>query len=231
MTIKPIDMIVLDAYQRYGQKLYIVISTAIKIAKTNRMKGGNLAGDFDYKSLVEELEKINYSYNPSMMLRVLEKEYGIIETSYRSNNQRWYRFKDLEEVERALNSIAGIDIGVEDPEIAMLKIQMKSLQIGYWVKKLKQMSIKENISSTDVEIFKRFAFNILPKFVKILKKAEEYEDQLYVEINVLKEILSLATIIADRIDMNKNLNSRRIGVGLRNEDHIDMDYASSKLDF
>ncbi|MEM1683145.1 MAG: hypothetical protein QXK54_03425 [Ignisphaera sp.] len=217
MTIKPIDMVILDAYQRYGQKLYIVLSTAIKITKMNRLKGTNTLGDFEYRSLVEELEKANFSYNPSMMLRALEKEYGIIETTYKSGNQRWYRFKDLEEIERALNSVAGIVADVDEPEVVMLKIQMKSLQLGYWLKKLKHMSIKQNISTTDVEMFRRFAFDVLPKLVHILKKAEEYEDQLYVEINMLKEILGLATIVADRVDLSKTINDTGVGIKLRTE--------------
>lgn len=214
MVIKPIDAAILDAYHRYGQKLYIVLSTAIKIAKLNRMKSLELPGDFEHRALVEELEKQNFKYNPSMLLRVLEREYSIIETTYKTSNQHWYRFKDLGEVERALNMVMGIATDVEDPDVAMLKIQLKSLQISYWVKKLKNMSIKGSLSSADVKIFRKFAFDVLPKLIRILKKAEEYEDKLYVEINLLKELISLASIIADRIDIGKSTEDIGINITL-----------------
>ncbi|MEM4848401.1 MAG: hypothetical protein QXM55_02050, partial [Ignisphaera sp.] len=197
---------VLDAYRRYGQKLYIVLSTAIKIAKINKLKGLKLPGDFEYRSLIEELEKQNFKYNPSMLLRILEREYNIIMTTYKTNNQHWYKFKDLEEIERALNNSVGLSLDIDEPGIAMLKIQIKSLQINYWSKKLKQMSIKDKLSSADVKLFQRFAFNVLPKIVKILRKAEEFEDQFYAEINLLKELISLASIVADRIDIDMRVS-------------------------
>jgi len=202
MNLKPIDVAILEAYRRYGQKLYMVLSTAIRIAKTNRLKGLKLPGDFEYRNLIEELEKQNFKYNPSMLLRILEREYNIITTTYKTNNQHWYKFKDLEEVERALNNSMGFSLDVEDPTIAMLKIQIKSLQVNYWSKRLKQMSIKDKLSSADIKLFQKFAFNVLPKIVKILWKAEEYEDQLYAEVNILKELISLANVVADRIDID-----------------------------
>lgn len=206
MSVKAIDMIILDAHQRYGQKLYIVLSTAIRIAKMNKIKGLELPGDFEYKALVEELEKQSFKYNPSMLLRILEREYNIIETTYKTSNQHWYRFKNIEEVERALNTVIGITLDTEEPDIVMLKIQMKSLQIGYWIKRLKQVYVKDKLSSTDIKIFRKFAFSILPKLVKILRKAEEFEDQLYAEINLAKELINLANIVANRIDIGKNID-------------------------
>lgn len=210
MALKPVNIMILDAYHRYGQKLYIVLSTAIRIAKMNRLKGADLPGDFEYKALVEELEKQHFKYNPSMLLRALEREYNIIETTYKTSNKHWYRFKCLDEVEKALSTIMGTGTDTEDPIITMLKIQMKSLQISYWIKKLKNMSIKESIGPTDIKLFKRFAFHVLPKIIKILRKAEEYEDQLYAEIHLLREVLNLANIVADRIDVGRNLETEII---------------------
>jgi arginine repressor len=215
MNLKPLEMVILDAYRRYGQKLYVVLLTAIKITKVNKLKGVKSFGDFEYRELVEELEKQGFKYNPSMLLRILEREYGLIETSYKTANNHWYKFKDndLEEIEKTLNSIIGIDSDVEEPDIAMIKIQIKSMQINYWLKKLKQMSIKSKLNSADIKIFQRFAFNVLPKIVRMLKKAEEYEDKLYAEINLLKELISLGMVVADRIDIEISLqDSDNVGI-------------------
>lgn len=206
MNIKPLELAILEAYRKYGQKFYLVLSTALKIAKVNRLKNIKMPGDFEYREVVEELEKQGFKYNPSMLLRILEREYGLIETSYRTGNNHWYKFKDLEGIERALNAVLGLASDIEEPNIAMIKIQVKSLQISYWLKKLKQMSIKSKLSSVDIKVLQRFAFDVLPKIVKILKKAEEYEDQLYAEINLLKELISLASVVADRIDIEINMN-------------------------
>jgi hypothetical protein len=206
MNLKPLEMMLLNAYQRYGHKLYVVLSTAIKIAKLNKLKGVNTLGDFEYKELVEELEKQGFKYNPSMLLRILEREYGLIETSYKTSNHHWYRFKDLEEIEKILNTVVGMASDVEEPDIAMLKIQIKSIQINYWLKKLKYMSIKNKLNSADIKLFQKFAFSILPKIVKILRKAEEYEDQLYAEINLLRELISLGLMVAERMDVEINIS-------------------------
>ena len=127
MDVNIIRVSLLECYRRYGEKLVSVLKTAIGIAKENRLRGGQLPGDFDYRSLVDGLSSIGFQYNPSLLLRSLEREYGVIETSYRSSNQHWYRFRDLEAVEQALNSIIGLDNVDEDPEIAMVKIQIKAL--------------------------------------------------------------------------------------------------------
>ncbi|MCC6057557.1 MAG: hypothetical protein LM568_01385, partial [Desulfurococcaceae archaeon] len=95
---------------------------------------------------------------------------------------------------------------VEEPDIAMLKIQIKSIQINYWLKKLKYMSIKNKLNSADIKLLQKFAFSILPKIVKILRKAEEYEDQLYAEINLLRELISLGLMVAERIDVEINIS-------------------------
>jgi hypothetical protein len=202
MDVNIVRVSLLECYRRYGEKLVSVLRTAIGIAKENRLRGGQLPGDFDYRSLVDGLNSTGFQYNPSLLLRALEREYGVIETSYRSSNQHWYRFRDLEAVEQALNSIIGLDSVDEDPEIAMVKIQIKALQIRYWLGKLRSISIKNRLNRSDIKMFERFSFNILPKLVKIMKIAEEYEDQLYSEINIVKDIISLAQIIAERINQD-----------------------------
>lgn len=209
MDVSAVRMALLECYHRYGQRFVAVMKTAIGIAKENRLRGGQLPGDFDYRTLVDRLNSIGVQYNPSLLLRALEREYGVIETSYRSSNQHWYRFRDLESVEQVLNSVAGID-AEEEPEVAMVKIQIKALQIRYWLGKLKAISIKTRLNRSDIELFRRFSFSVLPKLVRILRKAEEYEDQLYTEIGIVKEILSLAQIVAERINRDSPYISKQL---------------------
>ncbi|MCX8168030.1 MAG: hypothetical protein N3D82_03270 [Ignisphaera sp.] len=200
MDFNVLRVALIECYHRYGQKLLIVLRTAIAIARENRLRGGQPPGDFDYRTLVERLSSAGFHYAPSLLLRALEREYGVVETTYRSSNQHWYRFKDLESTEQALNYIAGVDGAEEDPEVAMVRIQIKALQIRYWLGKLKSMSVKARLGRSDVELFRRFSFHILPKLVRIMRRAEEYEDQLYTEIGIVREIVSIAQIVAERIN-------------------------------
>jgi len=197
--------ILLDIIQRYGQKAVIILKTAINIAKSNRLKGLETPGDFDYKSLVEALAASGITYNPSLFLRALEREYNLIETSYKSSTQRWYVFKDLEAIEKVLNMIMGSEYLDEDPEIIVIKIQIKSIRPRFWLNKLRYLSVKDRLTKTDLKIFEDFAFRVLPKLIRILRKAEEYEEQLYAEINMMKEIICLAQSVSERLDIVINI--------------------------
>ncbi len=205
MLMDALKSILLDIIQRYGQKAVIILKTAINIAKSNRLRGLETPGDFDYKSLVEALAASGITYNPSLFLRALEREYNIIETSYKSSTQRWYVFKDLEAIERVLNIITGSEYLDEDPDIIMIKIQIKSIRPRFWLNRLRYLSVKDRLAKTDSKIFEEFAFRVLPKLIRILRKAEEYEEHLYTEINMIKEIISLAQIVAERLDVVINI--------------------------
>uniref|UniRef100_A0A7C4FF17 Uncharacterized protein n=1 Tax=Ignisphaera aggregans TaxID=334771 RepID=A0A7C4FF17_9CREN len=208
MELNALRTSILDAYHRYGQRFLLVMKIAIAIAKENKLRGATLPGDFDYKNLVERLSAVGFSYNPSLLLRILEKEYRLVETSYKSSNQRWYKFKyDIGYVEMVINSLSTGNEELEDPDIAIIKIQLSSLRPKYWLNKLKNWSVKERFSKVDMKTFEEFSFSILPKFVKVLKRAEEYEEALFVEINTIKEIIQLAQLIAEKIEHGDVNNS------------------------
>jgi len=198
----------LEAYHKYGQRFLLVMKTAIAIAKENKLRESALPGDFEYKSLVERLSAIGFSYNPSLLLRILEREYRLIETSYKSTSQRWYKFRyDIGYIETIISSLTAGNEVLDDPDIVMIRIQLSSLRPKYWLSKLKSMSIKEKLSKTDVSLFEKFSFNILPKFIRILKHAEEYEEVFLIEINAIKEIIQLAQLIAEKIEHGDMLGS------------------------
>ncbi|MDK6027781.1 hypothetical protein QPL79_00125 [Ignisphaera sp. 4213-co] len=201
MSIDALRLAILDAFHRYGQKFVLVMKAALSVARENKLRGSNSMGDFDYKGVVEKLNSMGYSYNPSLLLKTLEKEYRIIETSYKTSNQHWYKFRyGIEVLESIIDSIVKGSEDLEDPDITLIKIQFRSLRPRYWLNKLKNMGVKEKLSKADIKIFQRFSFAILPKLIKILKQAEEFEDELFIEINVLREVIQLAQLIAEKID-------------------------------
>ena len=91
---------VLDFLEKYGDKGFIVLKTAIEISLSNT--NNRRFGDFSYQSLVFRLNSMGIGYNPSNILRILEREYGVIEKTYSSSRQKWYRFIDLDAVREAL---------------------------------------------------------------------------------------------------------------------------------
>lgn len=201
MSMDAFRIAILDAYHRYGQRFLLVLKAAIAVARENKLHGNNMLGDFDYKGVVERLNSMGFSYNPSLLLKTLERDYKIIETSYKTSNQHWYKFKyNVEIIESILNSISKGSEELDDPDIALIRIQLQSLRPRYWLNKLKTMSIKDRLTKTDIKLFQQFSFNVLPKLVKVLKRAEEYEDELFAEINMLKEVIQLAQLIAEKID-------------------------------
>ena len=209
-----------QALSKYGTRVKIVLETALEIAKSNRLRGSDRLGDFDFKSLVESLRAKGFYYNPSQLLRILEREYGIVETSYRSSNQHWYRFRDLEAVEKAL-SLRSEEVipypggTLLDPDVVLLRIQIRSLRPMEMLNFLKNLLMKPRITSRDAEKFERFAFTKLPKVVKLLKQAEDYEDALAAELKVLREVVELAYEVAERVakvDLELGLGSAVMSV-------------------
>jgi len=200
MSENAIRTALMNAYNRFGERLCIVLEAALAIAKRNRVLKSRSLGDFDYKSLVEELNRRGYRYSPSQLLRILEREYGVIETTYHTESQHWYKFVDLETVEEFINELRGLSSILEDPEIVALKVQIRSLGLRRWLDQLKKWSVKPRLTKADIRKFQEFAFKILPKIVKILKRAEEFDEVMIAETRVLKEVLELAYIVSERIE-------------------------------
>ncbi len=200
MVVGATKAALMDAYRRFGERLRVVLEAALIIAKRNKVLNVDSMGDFDYRSLIEELSKRGYRYNPSQLLRALEREYGVIETTYHSGSQHWYKFIDLEAVEQFINEIKGISEILEEPEVIALKVQIRSLGLRTWLEQLKKWSIKPRLTRADKKRFQVFAFHVLPRIVKILKHAEEFEDLMLTEIEILKEVIELAYMVAERMD-------------------------------
>lgn len=214
MVTETLRLQLLEAYSRFGERLLMVLRAATSITKERKIRGEPGLGDFDHRSLAERLRAYGLNYNPSLLLRALERDYGIIETSYKSSTQHWYRFKvEPEALEQLLRYFEGAAQSLEEPEVALLKVQLKSLQPNFWLRKLKELAVKPRLSESDRRMFQRFSFNELPRLVRILKRAEAYEDALYAETSLIKELLSLAHLVSERLNevqVERALGSRLV---------------------
>ncbi len=180
-----------ELLEEYGERAALVLKAALQVTDEYRASGKNSLGDFDYKGLVKKLKLMGVEYNPSPLLRKMEREYGIIETSYKSDKQHWWRFVDEEAVREALEE--GEEI--EDPKLAMLKVQAAALELHEIKEKLKKLASKKKLSSAEKKWFRNFAFETLPLVVKIAEEVMEegYEDpELLDSVRVIKLALRVA---------------------------------------
>jgi len=185
-----------EALLRFGDRCKLILKVAISIAESNDKKE---LGDFDYKTLVEKLQEAGLDKDPKMILRALERDYGIIETTYKSANQHWWRFINIEEVKEAIGD------EIEDPEIQLIKIQANSLNLTELERKLRFMLNKPVLSEVDRALFKKIAFEELNYVMEVYRKASMYEETYDIAEKV-KSILTLATRVSMKIGKNNAQN-------------------------
>ena len=189
---------VFEVLEKYGDKAYLLLKAMLEVAREYAYQGKNKHGDFDYRGIVLRLKTLGLDYNPSSLLRIME-DYGLIETSYRSSNQHWWKIISIQEVERALREYEGLDEGIDDPEVLLIKVQVQSLDLPSVKRILEKMLKKNRLTEIDKKRFRRLVFEDLELLVKVLKRALEYEDYLEDEISLMKEVLVMASLIARKI--------------------------------
>ncbi|QIW23396.1 hypothetical protein EWF20_04025 [Sulfolobus sp. S-194] len=180
----------LEFLLKFGDKGRIILQAALDCSYENNKPE---LGDFSYKDVVDKLSQLGYSYDPKMILRALEKDYGILETTYKSSNQHWWKFIDKEQVETVLN-----ENKEGDPKIELIKIKFYSLEPQKIERKLDLMSKKSIISEIDKKTFRLMVFDELSKLTEIYDEASQYEETLPIAERI-KRILTLASIIARKI--------------------------------
>ncbi|BAB65528.1 hypothetical protein [Sulfurisphaera tokodaii] len=180
----------LEFLLKFGEKGRIILQAALDCSYENNKPE---LGDFSYKDVVDKLSQLGYSYDPKMILRALEKDYGILETTYKSSNQHWWKFIDKEQVETVLN-----ENKEGDPKIELIKIKFYSLEPQKIERKLDLMSKKSIITEIDKKTFRLMVFDELSKLTEIYEEASQYEETLPIAERI-KRILTLASIIARKI--------------------------------
>jgi len=214
---------VLEFLARYEERGLLVLKAAIAAAIAKRREGGARLGDFSYRDVVARLRAQGINYNPSMLLRILERDYGVIETSYRSGNQHWWKFVDFDAVVEAVEAYekggdvgdsvgeSGEEVSLEsDPRIELIRIQVAALRPRKLLKTLKVLAAKKRFTSRDVKFFEDLAFNVLPKLVQVLEEAREYEEELAEEIALLEKVLGLAVKIARKMLVEEKVEAEAV---------------------
>jgi len=172
------ESIVLDLLYKYGEKAYLVLKTAYELYSVNAVDGRKVLGDFDFKSLVSKLREKGFNYNPNQLLRIMERDFGIIETTYKSSNQRWWRFTDPSVISKALDIYEGKyeDSLDSDPEVTLLKLQVEVVDIDNILNFISELSVKNSLSVSDKSKLKQMLFNDIPIVVKLFKETQNYEN-------------------------------------------------------
>lgn len=210
---------VLEFLAEYDERGYAVLRAAIAAYTYSKGKPGVRLGDFSFREVVQRLKAWGLDYNPSMLLRILERDYGVLETSYKSSSQHWFKFADVEAVVEALEEYEkGSRVDTEgdggqegeelsgDPEALLLKVQAASLDLAGVEEKLRRLVLKPRLTSSDIALFRSIAFNELEKMVLLLKKAESigYEGE---EVEAIKRILQLSLRLAEKIARSSRLEA------------------------
>ncbi len=217
-SISTLEARILEFLVEYGERAYAVLRAALDSYFSSKSTNIFRLGDFSYREVTARLRSWGISYNPSMLLRILERDYGVIETSYRSNTQHWWKFVDVDAVIHALErytskseSIEDSEIeNLEDPEVALIITQIASLNPFELYDKLRKIAKKDRLTKIDILFLRKIAFNEIELITSILKRAEKigYESD---EIEILKSILSLVYTLSKKL-----LTTSKLEVSARN---------------
>jgi len=216
---------VLEFLARHGEKGYAVLRAAVEATLSSSGSRGVRLGDFSYKEVVAKLRTYGLDYNPANLLAQLEKSYAIIETTYKSSGQHWWRFIDidavieaLEEYERGrvVNESVMVEEGewggqeptIDDPQVEVIRAQIAALDLDNLVRMLRMLSSKPRLTPQDRKLFARIAFNELELVATVLEKARSYPDVFEEEIKMLENVLRLASLVARKLMAGRSVGVR-----------------------
>ncbi len=221
---------VLEFLAKYGEKGYLVLKAAVEAAISGRgQRRGLRLGDFSYREVVAKLKEYGVEYNPANLLSRLEREYAVIETSYKTSGQHWWKFANLDAVIEAIDeyerggkpgfqaveageTLTENEIGVaseemvepeeplvDDPQVEVIRAQIAALGPHELLARLRMLASKPRLTSYDRKLFARIAFEELEMVAQVLEKARAYPEYFAEEIRVLESILRLSSLIARKL--------------------------------
>jgi len=187
-----------DFLARYGGKGRAVLFAAVEaMIEIQRRSEYARLGDFDYKTLREMLERLGGGVNPTNYLRALEREYGIVNQTYRSTRQQWWSFANKEAIlswyERQVGKPS------DDPVVKVLVVKYRVLKPEEKLSRLEALSRKPSLSLVEQKEIMDFVFNELDKVLLVLNEIKKYGDVFRNEVNVLSRIIDLAYQLSSRI--------------------------------
>ena len=193
------ESVVLEFLMRYGERALYVLKAAVEVSEEYRLSGRNTPGDFDNKGLLRKLRMWGINYNPTQLLRAMERDYGIVETSYRTTTQRWWTFSNKEAVITALRSFEGGEEGVDDPEEYVVDLQIRIINIDKLYNALKAINFKKKLNAADKDFIKRVVMVELPTIARVLKEALKYEGKYRDFIRKAQLVLKLTGSLTKRL--------------------------------
>lgn len=190
------EALISDFIYKYGERGRTILEAMVRAS--NRISGSSAPapGDFSYRSLVEELGMMGYNYNPSPILRILEKEYSLIKTTLHTSGQRWYVFSNREALEEYVERLRSG--GDDDPEAVVIRLQLEALRINDVDKILKSMLEKKRWGESDYERLYKISFKILPKLLRIYRRVQEDPDRWGDIPRRIEEIFNMAGRLRSR---------------------------------
>jgi len=199
--------IVSEFLLRYGEKAFHVLKMALEVSEEYSVSGKYTPGDFDTKGLVRKLREKGIRYNPTQLLRVMEREYGIIETTYRTSTQHWWSFVNKEAVIEALRIYeGGEDDVIDDPELMVLDLQVKIVDINRILSELKRLRAKVKLTLRDKERLMDIIINELPNIASIVKNALKYSERYKDFILKFKLLIKLANDVIVKMKLDKRVS-------------------------
>ena len=187
-----------DFLARYGEKGRAVLLAAVEaMIEIQRRSEYTRLGDFDYKTLKEMLERLGGGVNPTNYLRALEREYGIVNQTYRSTRQQWWSFANKEAILSWYERQTGKPS--DDPVVKVLVVKYRVLKPEEKLSRLEALSRKPSLSPVEQKEIMDFVFNELDKVLLVLNEIKKYGDVFRNEINVLSRIIDLAYQLSSKI--------------------------------
>ncbi len=199
---------VLEFLERYGEKGVVVLEAMLEAAEAPY--NGVRRGDFSYKQLVHILRRKGFEYNPSNLLRILERQYGLIEKTYFSSNQKWWVILDSEGVREALNEYLGVDEAIDEPRRKVLEAKYAAIDPHTLLDTLRRLAAKPRLSAGDKKLYRQIAFSDLDHVAELLEEMSQYPGVFRREIKVLSEILAYADKVAKKITRRDTLVTRYV---------------------
>lgn len=186
----------------YGERGKQVLEAALEAWRRAQSSPRPPLGDFDYRGLVEVLRERGIEYKPNQLLRRLERDYDLIETSYRSSSQHWWVFRDREALERALYRITSPRAAgevEEDPVAKALRIRYASLEPRSLRARLESFLERPRLTLVEKDMVREIIDKHVERAGELLAKMRRHDPEAFgEEVRVLEEILGLASQVVEK---------------------------------
>ncbi|MEM0340277.1 MAG: hypothetical protein QW617_03525 [Acidilobaceae archaeon] len=186
----------------YGERGYAVLKAVLDEAKSSKLKVR--LGDVSARGVRERLKLNGIEYNPIPLLTKLEKEVGLLETSYKSSSQRWWKVFGLEVLEEVLKEYVGeeqlqFDVS-ESMEARVFRLQLELVGLRDLARRVSIITNKGKLSSSDWSVLRKIVLEDLPALIKIKKDIESsmLTEEFQEELNLIESLIATIESVVRR---------------------------------